>query len=171
MLEIQASISGFEGKPCTVYFTYDEDHDILGVAKSRDFLPTRVPGCVLVTNSATLPDYDAFFDDREDLRDAISAYFRFADGVGKDGRSKRLQYSKVAENSNLHNAIQVEGMDEHGPKYGINGRLRNEQAAILAVCLFLEHQSAQVDAVRMMNELNAYQYARDDVFAQFMTTI
>ena len=155
MLPIQATISGFSGGAATVYSVYDEELDILTVARIRSLKKTRAkPDTALVTNV--------------DFQEGIRAYFRFKNGLAADSRSPRLVFAPQAGNIVIENAVQVDGMDEHGLKYSFNGELKNDQVAILATCLFIERQAGQGSAIEMMKELDEFQRELD---AGFVITI
>ena len=167
MLPIQATISGFSGGAATVYSVYDEDMDILTVARIRSLKKTRAkPDTALVTNIKGI-DCDGFFEE-DDFQEGIRAYFRFKNGLAADSRSPRLVFAPQAGNIVIENSVQVDGMDEHGLKYSFNGELKNDQVAILATCLFIERQAGQGTAIEMMKELDEFQRELD---AGFVITI
>ena len=95
-------------------------------------------------------------------------YFQKKNGLAADSRSPRLVFAPQAGNIVIENAVQVDGMDEHGLKYSFNGELKNDQVAILATCLFIERQAGQGSAIEMMKELDEFQRELD---AGFVITI
>lgn len=167
MLPIQATISGFKGGPTTVYSVYDEESDILTVARIRSIKKKRAkPDTALVTNIRGV-DCDGFFED-EDFQEGLKAYFEFKNGLAGDDRSSRLVFSPQAGNISIENSVQVEGMDEKGLRYSFNGEMSNEQVAILATCLFVKRQAGQDTAIDAMRELDNFQRELD---AGFIITI
>lgn len=167
MLPIQASISGYKGGPVSVFSVYDEESDILTIARVRSVKKRRAkPDTALVTNIRGV-DCDGFFDD-SDFQEGIKAYFEFKNSLAADDRSPRLVFSPQAGNIIIENSVQVEGMDEKGLRYSFNGEMSNEQVAIIATCLFIRKQSGQDDAIEAMREIDNFQRELD---AGFIITI
>ncbi|PAU79217.1 hypothetical protein [Halomonas salipaludis] len=151
MIELQANIAGYAGRPATVFAAYDEDTGILVVAASVDLRPRR-PGCVLI-ETETRADRDSLFA-YTDLREAITAYYDLKGSVASDGRSARLRFAERAMRADPAGGIEMDGVDVTGPLYRISPDTGNAQVGALALCRYVKRYSAVADVVNMADDLN-----------------
>ncbi len=133
MLQIQTTIVGYGGMPCTLFSAFDADTDMLIVASESDYRTQRRPGCFVLTNHPDL-ERDAFFSDA-DLKGAIEAFFTLKGGFAADGKSRRLVFAERAARANPDNSLERDGMDASGPKVRIAEGVTCVQIAALATCL------------------------------------
>ncbi|MCY1521711.1 hypothetical protein D9M68_565360 [compost metagenome] len=150
MIQLQANIGGYSGKPASVFAALDEDTGILVIAAAVDRVPRR-EGCVLISNELRA-DRDSLFQDA-DLKRAIGAYFTVKGRVAGDGRSACLRFSERAARADPSSAIESDGVDMSGPMYRVAPEASNMQVAALAVCAYAERSGAISDAMDMADEL------------------
>jgi hypothetical protein len=132
MIQIQATVAGYGGKPCSVFSVYDPGARVLVVGAEADYRTDRRPEAIVLTN---VPDIarDCLFSDAE-LMAAISAYFALKSGVAADQKSPRLVFSDRAARANPENSIDRDGFDTNGPKYRVSEGITCGQIATLASC-------------------------------------
>lgn len=131
MIPLQANISGYSGRPTSVFGAMDEDSGILVIAAAVDQLPRR-EGCMLVSSDARA-DHDGLFR-YEDLRDGIGAYAVLKERVASDGQSLCLRFSDKAMRAEPASAIELDGIDVSGPLYRVAPEASNAQIGTLALC-------------------------------------
>ena len=152
MIQIQATISGYAGKPATVFSVYDPETLILVLAAEAEFRTDRREGCAMViTNDARL-DRDRLFR-ADDLPGAIRAYFDLKGGLAADGRSPRLVFSERAQRASPEHAIERDGMDANGPKYRVSESMTCAQVAVLATCAYARIAATGERAVQFTDTL------------------
>lgn len=133
LINLQVTISGFQGKPTTLFSSYELVQKILIVAKEAAFRRDRFKDCLVVTNDPSLP-HDKIFS-MDDLKEAIAAFQKLKKTYSADGKVFRLQLSKGAQTCSPDSCVQIEGFDEKGPKYGVSENISCAQMAVLATCL------------------------------------
>lgn len=133
MIQIQATFTGYGGRPCSLFSAYDPDARVLVVGAEADYRAERREGCIVLTN---VPDIarDALFTDA-DLMPAIAAFNSLKVGVAADGKSARLVFADRAARANPEQAIERDGIDTSGPKYRVAEGISCGQIAALATCL------------------------------------
>lgn len=133
MIQIQATFTGYGGRPCSLFSAYDPDARVLVVGAEADYRAERREGCIVLTN---VPDIarDALFTDA-DLMPAIAAFYSLKVGVAADGKSARLVFADRAAHANPEQAIERDGIDTSGPKYRVADGISCGQIAALATCL------------------------------------
>lgn len=155
MLKIQTTISGFKGKPVTLFSAYDDETDLLIITKADPYTAERKDGCVILTNCDVI-DYDKLFNDQNDLMKAIRAYFSLKNGVASDGKRSRL---KIIDNVRQHDpvdAIEQDGMDANGVKYRLADGVTCGHVAVLYTCLHVQGQSAIEGAIQFADAWNRF---------------
>lgn len=150
MIQVQANIGGFAGKPSSVFAAFDEDAGILVVAAAVDKAPRR-EGCILISTERR-DDRDSLFQDG-DLKQAIGAYFALKGRVADDGRSSCLRFTERAMRADPASTIESDGVDMSGPMYRIAAGASNAQIGALAVCGYVMRYGAINDAAGMADQL------------------
>jgi hypothetical protein len=152
---IQANITGYEGKPATLFSLYDADTGVIALSTLVDFKPEqKFTDSLMIGND---PRYQVDFNFSTDmLRDSIKAYYELKNALAADDKSSRLAWGTKAMNADPINAIQVDGYDDRGVKYRLDN-LTNAHVATLATCLWatksrgvaiaLDAQDAMVDTL------------------------
>ena len=133
MIQIQATFTGYGGRPCSLFSAYDQAARVLVVGAEADYRTERRDGCIVLTNTADLPR-DGWFSD-DDLHKAIAAFYSLKAGVAADGKSARLVFGERAARANPEQAIEKDGFDSNGPKYRIAEGVTCGQIAALATCM------------------------------------
>jgi hypothetical protein len=133
VIQIQATFTGYGGRPCSLFSVYDPDARVLAVGAEADYRIERREGCIVLTN---VPDIvrDALFTD-DDLMPAIAAFYSLKAGVAADGKSSRLVFGDRAARANPEQSIERDGFDVNGPKYRVSDGITCSQIAALATCL------------------------------------
>lgn len=152
MIQLQANIGGFSGRPATVLGALDEKTGILVVAATTDLIPRR-EGCVVISSDSRA-DRDSLFR-HDDLKDAITAYYYLKGAVAEDGRSAQLRFTERAMRAEPAGAIEIDGVDVNGPIYRISPDAGNAQIAALALCRYAKLSGAVTDALSMADDLAA----------------
>jgi len=150
MIQLQANIGGFSGKPATVFAAFDEDAGILVIAVATDKAPRR-EGCIVIATEQR-EDRDSLFQDA-DLKKAITAYYTLKGRQAADGSSACLRFAERAMRADPAGAIESDGVDMNGAVYRIAAGASNAQIGALAVCSYVERYGAINDAVKMGDQL------------------
>lgn len=150
MIQIQANITGFAGRPQTVLGALDEETGILVVAAVTDVISRR-DGCVLIETNPRA-DRDSLFA-YEDLKDAISAYYELKGNVAADGKSACLRFTERAMRADPAGGIELDGIDVSGPLYRISPEAGNAQIGTLAICRYARGFGAISDTLGMADDL------------------
>lgn len=148
MIPIQATVTGYGGKPATLFSSYDAEVGILAVVALASYREERRETCVVVTNDPRIPR-DSWFSN-EQFPDAIRAYNELARGVASDGVSQRFQLGERAQLAAPQSAIEQDGFDESGPKFRLNSAMTNAQVAALATAWYALRHAGKADDVRGM---------------------
>ncbi len=151
MIQLQANISGFAGRPATVLGALDEETGILVVAAVTDVMPRR-DGCVVIDTNPRA-DRDSLFE-YGDLKEAITAYYELKGTVAADGRSACLRFMERAMRADPAGGIEMDGVDVTGPIYRISPDAGNAQVGALALCRYAKHYGAVADTLTMADELS-----------------
>ncbi len=133
MIQIQATFTGYGGRPCSLFSAYDPKARMLVVGAEADYRRERREGCIVLTNDKDIPRDGLFTDD--DLHRAISAFYALKSGIAADGKSSRLAFADRAARANPEQTIDQDGIDARGPKYRIAEGVTCGQIAALATCL------------------------------------
>jgi hypothetical protein len=141
-IALQVSIAGYAGKPTTLLAGYNDDADILLIAKELPFQNDRREGSLVITNNQKI-ERDLLFTD-DDFQESIYAFFSMRDGVGKDGKSQRLTFHDSAARSNPSSIIEKDGIDSNGQKYRISDTITCAQVATLAACIYANAKATDV---------------------------
>ena len=152
MIQIQTTIAGYTGTPCTVFSAYDPSTRILVVAADATYRTDRREGCILLTNIPDVPRDFLFTDDL--LAPAIRAFYALKGGIAADNASARLAFSDRAARANPENIIEQDGIDIHGPKYRISAGATNAQMAALATCFYAVKSDTVERTVQMAEALS-----------------
>lgn len=147
MIQIQATISGYGGKACSLFSAYDPDTKVLVVGAEVDYRRDRRDGCFVITNETDI-SRDSLFTD-EDLRASIAAFYLLKSGFAADGKTVRVAFAERAKRASPESVIEKDGLDESGPKFRIAEGVTCGQIAALATCLYAT-KSATVDRVVQM---------------------
>lgn len=135
IVKIRVSIAGYGpagDAPSTILCAFSRSAGVLKVAEERALEKAGRPGFLLVTNTRTDENCDAFFSP-DMLSDAIAAFFSMeSQGL--------VEIAKSAERARPNTKIESDGMDERGVKYRIKSDCGNRQVAVLAACWFANIQ-------------------------------
>lgn len=134
MITIQVTITGYFGKPCTLFSAYDQESRVLVVSVEAAYRSERREGCMVITNDLNI-ERDGLFSEGE-LQQAIMEFFTLQGGIASDGKSKRLVFSDKAARANPAQSIEKDGMDANGQRYRILDSITNAQMAALATCWY-----------------------------------
>lgn len=159
MQKIQASISGFSNRPCTVYALYDRDNQILVINKEADYRAGRFQDCALVSNS-NLEDRDALFE-LDFLNESISSFFEM---VNED----KLTIQDGASRCVPSNKIERDGVNENGKHiYRVADEISNGQIAVLAIVWYVSQSNSIATTLDFQDRLSGM----GDLLADGMITI
>lgn len=150
MLQIQANISGYFGKPASVFAGFDEETGILVVAKLSDQIPRR-DSCILISSDGR-SDRDSLFSNA-DLEGSITDYFKIKGRIASDGVSGCLRITDGAMRSDPVSAIEKDGIDASGPRYRVASEASNYQIGVLAICRYVSKIGAISDSISMADKL------------------
>src|SRR6185369_4509345 len=123
-MKLQATIGGYAGKPVTLTGFYDPDTESVAIISSAPMTDTRIAPDYAVVSNLRLPACDMQFDDAG-LALAIRCYF-----AGRDQGAVVL--ADAVQRFDPSGKIEVQGVDESGPKYAIANGIENGQVAVLA---------------------------------------
>jgi hypothetical protein len=79
VIQIQATFTGYGGRPCSLFSAYDPDARVLVVGAEADYRTERRAGCIVLTNDQDIPRDELFTD--ADLMRAISAFYSLKAGI------------------------------------------------------------------------------------------
>ena len=156
--KIQTTITGFAGKPATVFSSYNPASKVLVVALVTDYRTAREDGCLVITNVTDI-DRDLLFPS-DKLLDALQAYYRLVNGVAADGKSSRLDFTMRARNANPVGVAQLKELDPTGPKYQLSADMTNAQVAVLVTCWHCVGSDTIDDTLDALDELTDYSLSR-----------
>lgn len=132
-IDLQVTITGFQGRPTTLFSSYEIKSKMLFIAKDEKLRTERFRDCLVVSNDPSI-SHDKLFTIAE-LKDAIEAYNNFRNTYSTDGKNIRLQINEKAQSCSPAGSVQIEGYDTNGPKYGVNEAISCSQIAALVTCL------------------------------------
>ena len=150
MIQAQATIVGYAGKPCTLFSAYNEESEILVISKDTDFRRERREGCFVITNDPDI-ERDALFTE-EQFHEAIGAYYALAQGISMDGKSSKLAFLNQVQRANPAQSIEKDGMDANGQKYRISENISCLQIAALATCWHFNQRFGTVQKMLDLSE-------------------
>ena len=110
MIQIQATFTGYGGRPCSLFSAYDPDARVLVVGAEADYRTERRAGCIVLTNDQDIPRDELFTD--SDLMRAISAFYSLKAGIAADGKSSRIAFADRAARANPDQAIEKDGAEK-----------------------------------------------------------
>lgn len=152
---IQASISGYNGKPATVYSVYDHESAILAVSVEAEFCRERKSSDIVLISNDKMTNYDSFFEEKLFLQ-GIESYLALAKGVAANGVGARLVFADRAKRSDPMSAIEMDGMNESGSRYRISPDVTNAQVAALASCWYAHKQAGLAEiAINLHEKINS----------------
>ena len=155
MILIQANIAGYQGKPCSLFSSYESDTQILSVVADSDYKKQRREECVLISNDKN-GDYDGLFSEAY-FASAINDFFALLNGVAFDGRSSRITFHEKIARANPKSAIEKDGYTENGQKFRISEGITNLQIAVLATCFYANSRSEAIEnTLTMFDQLNNF---------------
>lgn len=143
---IQSCISGYGGKPATVYSLFDGATGILVVAKETELRKDRFDKCVIVSN-ILLPAREAAFSE-DNFKDAVDALYDMR-GAGK------LVVESAATRADPTARIESDAMDVNGRKFRIHPDITNGQIAVLAAVWYARGAPVRSRVVAMAGTLAA----------------
>lgn len=150
MIPIQATISGYGSKPCTLFSAYDIDSQVLVISVEAKHQRERRDGCMVITNAPDIPR-DMLFSET-DLKKAIDTFFYMRSGMAVDGKSSKLAFSDKVVRLNPQNSIEKDGMDANGQKFRISENIACSQIAVLATCLYAGTRAGSADKIIAMTK-------------------
>lgn len=147
MIQIQATITGYGGRACSLFSAYDQDTRVLIIGAETEYRAVRRDGCIVLTNDPDIAR-DGLFEDH-DLKPAIEAFYAFKSGFASDGKSPRMAFSERAVRANPEQIIEKDGLDAAGPRYRISDGATCGQMAALATFLYASKSTAIERAVKL----------------------
>jgi len=151
VIQIQATITGYAGVPCTLFSAYDPDTRILVIGVEADYRTERRDGCIVLTNDPDLPRDKLFTD--ADLLPAIAAFHALKNGLAADGKAARVEFAARAARAHPEQSIERDGIDVNGPKYRVSPTVTCGQIAALATCLYAIKSDTVARTVDMVESL------------------
>lgn len=133
MIQIQTTITGYGGNPCTLFSAYDNESRVLAISAEASYRTQRRDGCVVLANSSDIAR-DGMFNP-EDMKPAIAAFYALKAGISADGKTSRLVFSERAARANPESSIERDGIDASGERYRIAEGITCGQIAALVTCL------------------------------------
>ena len=99
--KIQATISGYSGRPCSLLSIYDKEHRIIVISKIAPYRDKPVDGASVITNVPNI-QREAFFAE-SDMKEAIQ-HFKTLHGMvpdsslmmGSDAQTRPVRLSPTA---------------------------------------------------------------------------
>ena len=161
---IQANIKGYKGDPVSLFSVYDTDTGILSIAKQTRYSSEKKPKCLLITNDAKENCRDLLFSE-DDFKASIRAFNWLENGLAADKVSKRLQIDSSVNFCNPNAVIDLDKLEESGPKYRLDPEMTNSHAACLASCFYAARVNSVRDSIWLAQELERTQkleYLYDD---------
>lgn len=158
MIQVQATISGYGGKACTLFSAYDSDTQVLVVGAEAEYRRDRREGCIVLTNENDIQRESLFTDD--DLLPAIVAFYALKSGFASDGKTTRIAFAERAKRASPESAIEKDGIDASGPKFRIAEGVSCGQIAALATCLYAVRCRAIERAVQMADAFKFLAHGR-----------
>lgn len=149
--KIQASISGYNGMASTVFSVYDTESGVLVVAKVKPFIRNRQDDCLVITNDSVITR-DSLYS-QEDFKESITAFNAIKNSLTPDGKSSRLVIKESANMANPDIAIELDKVEESGPKYILRPDITNAQVACLATCLMVSRSGAVNASIALAKQL------------------
>lgn len=141
--KIQATITGYRGKPCTVLSIYYKNLGVLVISKIVAYRQDRVEGASVITNVPRI-NRDALFEEA-DMKQAIVCFKSQKGKVTPDGM-QGIVFDDGAGRADPESRIESDGIDVSGERFKIASDVSNEQIAVLATCLFVDRiEQAQTD--------------------------
>lgn len=146
-MEFVVSISGYGPPgtaPVSLECSYDGEVDVLFIAKQIVFTDQRPKNFALITN--LMAQTRDFLFTNEHLRDAIRDFFI------------RMGQELVVLDDGVSafdptNKIEMDGIDERGPKYRLAPDITNGHVAVLAAIAFAAGQDSITQALDVMDEI------------------
>lgn len=149
---IQATMSGYSGKPCTLFSAYNDNGPILTATIVTPFFSARRKGCTVITNDPRI-DRDVLFTE-DQIQAGIKAFYVMQGGLAADGISKLIEFNEEKASSARPSSIEKDKMDGNGQHYRIEDIISNAQIATLATCLYVQNLSAINQATGRLDGLN-----------------
>lgn len=146
-MKIQATISGFQGAPCTIIGSL-EPNGVLVLVKEIKFREDRAGKDFALISNLNLPSLDMRFEDAM-LSQAIRTYYTRKSQM-------TLEVMKELQRFLPDHKIQLETVDEHGRRYRLADDISNGQMAILAAIQLAENQGKFAATTAMINELTDF---------------
>jgi CRISPR/Cas system-associated protein Csx1 len=155
MIPLQITITGYQGKPATLFCAYAPDTHILVVSVESAYRAERHATCTIVSNNDS-GLRDVGFDEGK-LADAISAFYALQGGIAADGVSSRLVFDERGKRCNPAGSIDKDGINERGQKYRVSESITNGQMATLAACWYAIHHVSRNE--RLLNAAERFKNA------------
>ena len=149
LVQLQANMALLPGRPASVFAAWQPAAGILVVAAVTDDIQPRRDGCVLI---ATEPrgEHDARFG-YADLTTALPAYFALKGRMAEHGAC--LTFRDRALKADPASAVELDGVEVHGPVYRLSPAASNAQLGALALCWYAQKWGAMADTVVMADDL------------------
>lgn len=158
MIQIQASIIGYGGRPCSLYSAYDPASKVLVVGAEGEYRRERREGCIVITNEPDIPRDKLFTED--DLAAAINAYYALKQGVAADNKSARIVFADRAVRANPDQSIEKDGISENGQKFRLSEGISCAQIAALATCAYAIKSETVDRAIAMSRRFRDLSFGR-----------
>jgi hypothetical protein len=156
---IRASITGFQGKPCTLVSIFAPDRNILMAAKILPYQKFRDADDYILISNDKNADRDSLFRD-DMIMEGVRAYYQRRNSQTARN-TESLRFESAVAIANPSSVIEQDGMDAHGLKYRISD-MTNAHVGLLATCLYVE-EAESIGRVFEMNDTLARLMAGDIV--------
>ena len=147
IVKIQATITGYAGKPCSLLSIYYKELGVLVLAKIASFRQERYENSSVITNVPRI-DRDALFEE-SDMKAAIVSFKNQKGRVAGNG-TRGVVFEDGVGRADPESKIESDGIDVSGERFKISSDISNEQIAVLATCLFvdrLEQAQTNIDLI------------------------
>ncbi len=146
---LRVNAAGYSGEPVSMLCSFDPATDILLLLKTETYTGVAKKGFLCVTTQPQDEARDALFTEDE-TRDAIVAYF----GMEAMGQ---INLADPVKRFDPKNAIERDGMDEHGMKYRIQPTISNGQFAVLVAAYYAKKQGDVNAVAGFIDEMNIFE--------------
>jgi hypothetical protein len=163
--KIQATISGYSGRPCSLLSIYDKEHRIIVISKIAPYRDKPVDGASVITNVPNI-QRDAFFAE-SDMKEAIQ-HFKTLHGMVSEDGEPGLIFDDGVGRADPTSSIESDGIDTSGEKFRIASSVSNEQVAVLATCLFVKKMDQTDNDIALIEGVNE---AYDKIIRGWIVTV
>lgn len=145
LIAIQTNVSGFSGKPVSLFSAYNPDDGVLIVDSVKSYMSKRATDCIFISSSKD-EEYDVFIEQSELLK-TIPSFFKMKNSQSIKGGESRIIFSKKSVTSSPASSIEEDSIVESGVKYRISESISNAHVAVLATCDYAYNYANEADNI------------------------